>query len=704
MTLIHLRSETTSFVATTDGDALPVVLHWGPRLPDGLSEAELVAATTPVVPHSHPDVPLVRRLLPMPVDGWRMRPALIGSAPDGTRFAPRFTAASVTADESSLVVDAVDEQTELQIEVTYRLHPDGLLEMAADVRNLGAGDFRIDACELSVPLPMDAIEVLDLSGRWCRERSPQRLTVPMGAWMREGRTGRTEHSGPLALCVGDPGFGFRHGRVWAVHHAWSGDSRVYAERNPEGKAQLGAGELIGPSEVVLGEGEVYRAPTVFAAYSDRGLDGISAAFHGYVRSRPSHPSTPRPVLLNTWEAVYFDHRLDVLTDLADKAAAAGMERFVLDDGWFGSRRHDGQGLGDWVVSDEMWPDGLNPIIDHVRSLGMEFGIWVEPEMANPKSDLLREHPDWMLRVPGRDPVLARRQQVIDLANPECFAHILERMDALLRDHDIAFVKWDHNRSLVDVAHDGHPAIRAVTLAVYELMDELRRRHPGVDIETCASGGGRVDLGILERTDRLWASDTIDAMERQHINLWTSLVVPPELIGSHIGGPHSHTTGRHNSFALRAASAVFWHMGVEWNVATLNDQELTMLRTAIDWHKAHRELLHTGEVVRVDTPTRNAVVHGVVAKDGSEAVFSMAQLDTEVVEVSGCLRLAGLDPETTYAVSPVNLGEIPSCQQMNFPDWFDAPGTQISGAVLMSVGLSMPNLHPEQALLVHLQRV
>jgi alpha-galactosidase len=292
VTLIHLRSETTSFVAVTDGDALPVVLHWGPRLPDGLSEAELVAATTPVVPHSHPDVPLVRRLLPMPVDGWRMRPALIGSAPDGTRFAPRFTAASVTSDESSLVVDAMDAETGLQIEATYRLHPDGLLEMAAEIRNLGAGDFRIDACELSVPLPMDAIEVLDLSGRWCRERSPQRLTIPMGAWMREGRTGRTEHSGPLALCVGDPGFGFRHGRVWAVHHAWSGDSRVYAERNPEGKAQLGAGELIGPSEVVLGEGEVYRAPTVFAAYSDRGLDGISAAFHGYVRSRPSHPSTP----------------------------------------------------------------------------------------------------------------------------------------------------------------------------------------------------------------------------------------------------------------------------------------------------------------------------------------------------------------------------------------------------------------------------
>ncbi|MFN8099156.1 MAG: alpha-galactosidase [Dermatophilaceae bacterium] len=703
MTLIHLRSATTSLVARTDGDALPVVLHWGSRLPDGVGEDELVAAIRQVVTHSSSDEPMSRRLLPLGVDGWRLRPALAGSAADGTRFAPRFRTTRVDSDETTLRVEAQDPDAGLAVVLTQVIHPDGLLEMATEVRNSGETAYRLDACEASVPIPMEAVEILDLTGRWCGERAPQRLPLGMGTWIRECRHGRTGHDAPLALCVGDPGFGFRHGRVWALHLMWSGDSRLYAERSPVGRAQLGAGELLAAGEVVLDPGATYTAPPVLAAYSDRGLDGISAAFHGYVRARASHPRTPRPVLLNTWEAVYFDHRLDVLTALADRAADAGIERFVLDDGWFGSRRNDSRGLGDWVVSEEVWPDGLTPLIDHVRSRGMDFGIWVEPEMANPDSDLVRAHPEWVLHVPGREPMLWRRQRVIDLADSDCFAHILERLDTLLSDYAIAFVKWDHNRDLVDAAHDGRPAVRAQTLAAYALFDELRRRHPGVDFETCASGGGRVDLGILARTDRLWASDTIDALERQRINLWTSLVVPPELIGSHIGGPHSHTTGRNASFAMRAASAVFWHMGVEWNVSSLTDGELVMLRTAIEWHKAHRSLLHSGDVVRIDTPDRPLIVHGVVAGDRSEAVFSVARLRTEVVEGGGHLRLDGLDPAASYAVSPAFLGEVPSTQQLSWPEWVAHPGTRISGAVLMTMGLALPNLHPEQAILIHLRR-
>ena len=704
MSLIHLRSATTSFVAVSDEPAVPLVVHWGARLPESLTEEELIAATRPVITHSSTDAPMPRRLFPLGVDGWRLRPALAGSYADGTGFSLQLSSAQVTHDESTLRVRASDPDTGIEVATAYTLHADGLLEMVTEVHNGGTRDFRLDACEASVPLPMDATEILDLTGRWCRERSPQRLTLPMGTWVRESRHGRTGHDAPLALCVGDPGFGFRSGQVWAVHLAWSGDSRVYAERSPVGQASLGAGELLAAGEVVLAPGETYCAPAVFAAYSDRGLDGISAAFHGYVRARPSHPSTPRRVLLNTWEAVYFDHRLEVLTALADRAAQVGIERFVLDDGWFGSRRDDRRGLGDWVVSDEVWPDGLTPLIEHVRSRGMEFGLWVEPEMANPDSDLVREHPDWVLRVPGRDPLLWRHQQVIDLANPQCFDHIVGHLDAILTHNDIAFVKWDHNRDLIDAAHEARPAVCAQTLAVYALFDELRRRHPAVEFETCASGGGRVDLGILARTDRLWASDTIDALERQQINLWTSLVVPPELIGSHIGGPHSHTTGRHASFALRAASAVFWHLGVEWNLAELTDAELAMLATALAWHQEHRGLLHTGDVVRLDTPTRSAVVHGVVATDQGEAVFSIAQLATDVTEGAGRLRLDGLDPDATYAVGPAILGELPSCQQLSWPDWVEHPGTRISGAVLMRVGLSLPNLHPEQAILVHLQRV
>jgi alpha-galactosidase len=219
-----------------------------------------------------------------------------------------------------------------------------------------------------------------------------------------------------------------------------------------------------------------------------------------------------------WEAVYFDHDLDRLTELARRAAAVGAERYVLDDGWFGSRREETRGLGDWTVSPEVWPDGLAPLADRVHDLGMQFGLWFEPEMVNPDSDLYRAHPEWVLGA-ARLPPSWRHQQVLNLAHPDAYAYILERLDALLTEYDIAYLKWDHNRDVVDAP------VHAQTLAVYRLLDELRARHPGVEIESCSSGGARVDLGILARIDRVWGSDSNDALERQHIQRWTALLLP-----------------------------------------------------------------------------------------------------------------------------------------------------------------------------------
>nr|WP_326584584.1 alpha-galactosidase [Streptomyces sp. NBC_00481] len=297
--------------------------------------------------------------------------------------------------------------------------------------------------------------------------------------------------------------------------------------------------------VATSAGTATTGPWLYASHSDQGLDGLSARFHDHLRARPGHPHRSRPVVLNTWEAVYFDHDLDRLTHLADLGAEVGVERFVLDDGWFRHRRDDRSGLGDWYVDETVWPSGLRPLIDHVRAPGMEFGLWVEPEMVNPDSDLARAHPEWILATGGRTPADRRSQQVLDLTHPEAYAYILERLDDLLTEYDIAYLKWDHNRELVDAGHSpsGEPAVHRQTLAVYALLDELRARHPGLEIESCSSGGGRVDLAILERTDRVWASDCNDALERQSINRWTGLLLPPELVGSHIGAARSHTTGR-----------------------------------------------------------------------------------------------------------------------------------------------------------------
>ena len=710
---VHLRRDGVSLVlgppapGDPGGDRrLPAVLHWGADLgpgPDAAAlAAELATATAAAVPHAAPDVPVHRRVLPMPVDGWRLRPGLSGARPDGSAWSPAFEVAELAAEgRTAARLRATAADAGLVLEVRWELHPGGALEIRQSVTNAGTAPYLVTALAATLPLPAAATELLDLTGRWAYERRPQRHALGDGAWVRETRHGRTGHDAPTVVCAGVPGFGFRSGEVWAVHLAWSGDSAYVAERDAAGFAQLGAAELLAPGEVALAPGETYAAPPLYAVHSAAGLDGVAAAFHRLLRSRPSHPRTPRPVVLNTWEAVYFDHDLDRLTRLADVAASVGVERFVLDDGWFGGRRDDRTGLGDWYVSPQAWPDGLEPLIDHVTGLGMQFGLWVEPEMVSPDSELHRDHPDWVLAVPGREPLPARHQQALDLANPAAWEHVLGRLDALLAGHDIGYLKWDHNRDLVDGAHGGRAGVRGQTLAAYALLDELRGRHPGVEIESCASGGGRVDLGILARTDRVWASDTNDALDRQPIQRWTAQLVPPELVGAHVGGPRAHVTGRTHDLSFRLATALFWHLGIEWDLTAASPDELADLAAGVAFHKRVRGLLHGGDVVRADHPDPSAIVHGCVAPDRREAVFAYVQLATPPAEVPPPMRLPGLAGDVRYRVTPVPLAGGPAVLHRRPPPWLADGGAVLPGRVLAAAGLAPPVLRPEQALVLHL---
>jgi alpha-galactosidase len=376
---------------------------------------------------------------------------------------------------------------------------------------------------------------------------------------------------------------------------------------------------------------------------------------------------------------------------------------VLDDGWFRHRRDDTAGLGDWYVDEEVWPQGLHPLVEEVRRLGMEFGLWVEPEMVNPDSDLFRAHPNWVLAPSSRLPPSWRSQQVLDLANPPAYAYVLDRLDALLTENDIAFLKWDHNRDLIEPDHAGRPGVHAQTLALYRLLDELRARHPGVEIESCASGGARVDLGILARTDRVWASDTNDALERQHIQLWTQLLLPPELVGSHVGPPEAHTTGRRHSLSFRAATALFGHFGIEWDIASASAEEQKALADAIAVYRRMRPLLHGGEVVRGDHPEPSALLHGIVAPDRSQALFAYVQLTSSRLSTPGPARLPGLDPDGAYRVEPLGVAGTPEVEELAPPSWYGAGGITLTGGVLAEAGLQMPVLMPEQALVLHVTK-
>ena len=353
----------------------------------------------------------------------------------------------------------VDTFAELTLEGELELTPEGVLkhrQVLTSTAPATSAPYMVQDLMTLLPVPEDTVEVADFAGRWCDEAQPQRHALNQGTWLREQRRGRTGPDTPLVLFAGRSGFGARTGEVWGVHLGWSGDQRYLVQRLNTGTTLMGAGEILAAGEVSLGPAESVTTPWVYAVYSATGIDGASARLHSMLRRRPGHPVRPRPIVLNTWEAVTFDMSFSRLARLAEVAAEIGVERFVIDDGWFGSRRDDSAGLGDWSVALDVWPDGLGPIIDHVRSLGMDFGLWFEPEMVNLDSDVARAHPDWVLGTEGRMPPTWRNQQVLDVAHPDAFAYLLGKMDGLVSEYGIDFIKWDHNRDLADPVHRSGP--------------------------------------------------------------------------------------------------------------------------------------------------------------------------------------------------------------------------------------------------------
>ncbi|MFG2074860.1 alpha-galactosidase [Nonomuraea maritima] len=687
MSTVILSAAGAALVLDVSTQGLPRVRHFGAELGSAQDQDLL-----PVLAASAPP------LLPAQGDTWYGRPGLSGVR-EGEHWPVRWTLERLDTDATqgaggTVTVTAADERAGLRLVSELAMDAGGLVSLRHTLTNTAASPYRLGGLVCALPVPGRAGELLDFTGRWALEKVPQRRAFGQGVWSRENRRGRTGHDGTGLLVAGTQGFGFGSGEVWAVHAGWSGNHVHYAERMAEGAALLGAGELLDPGEVVLGEGESYTTPWAYFSWSGAGLDDMSARLHAHLRARPL---PVRPVTLNNWEATYFDHGLDRLLELAERAAAAGIERFVLDDGWFRHRRHDRAGLGDWYVDEGVWPGGLHPLADRVRKLGMQFGLWFEPEMVNPDSDLAREHPDWLLARPERMPPPHRNQQVLDLARPEVYAYLLERLDALVGEYALDYIKWDHNRDLAEPVHDGAPGVHAQTLATYRLLDELRRRHPGLEIESCSSGGARIDYGILARTDRVWTSDSNDALDRQAIQRWTGLLVPPERMGAHVGAPHDHITGRSLPLAFRAATALFGHMGVEWDLTSASEAELEELAGWIALHKRLRPLLHAGRVVRADHPDPSALLHGVVLPD--RAVFAYVQLTSRVTVGGEPLRLPGLDPQAVYEVRVAG----PEPDGARLPDWAGGP-VRLSGSVLGELGLPAPSLRPASALLVELLRV
>ena len=602
---------------------------------------------------------------------------------DGAPLHPSFLLSHAEEARGSVQLHYADDAHGLTYTATFALDP--VTRMITTQAELVAKvPVRLDwlaAPVLPAPQPSDAM--IDFAGRWVGEFQPNTVPWSAGIRLRESRTGRTDHAHFPGLVVPCKGATNTAGDTFAFHYGWSGGHRMIAEELPDGRRQIQFGHARGSHTAPSTR---FQTAPLYAVFSPYGLNGCATAMQRHLRDRiiPKTAHTqPRPVHYNCWEAVYFDHDMDTLKDLATRAASLGAERFVLDDGWFGRRDDDTTSLGDWQIDARKYPNGLTPLIHHVKMQGMSFGLWFEPEMVNPDSDLYRAHPDWILG--ASDQLLGRQQMVLDMARADVRDYLFDAISAVLGAHDITYVKWDHNRVLpvVDAAQ---------TEGTYALIDRIATAHPGVEIESCASGGGRIDFGILSRTGRVWLSDSNDARERLRIQHDAALFLPMDVTGSHVGPRTCHTSGRVFDIRFRAWVAAQRHMGFEMDPRELTEDEAHVLRDVTAWWKANRDWRSGADILRLDSADKAVIAEQQLAADGTQFVVFAGAADTSAQIAPRPLRLCGLEQGARYRVSLRNGADAPGLSR-SMP-LLKERAMDVSGAYLMQHGLTLPWSFPD----------
>jgi alpha-galactosidase len=696
--------DTTLLLLNRPG-GLPEIVYWGPRLPDGVDLNAAASIRSRAVPPGSLDGDRAEAvLLPTPGAGLFRAPSFAAHR-GGRDWTARFEVVAIEQQDNRLLVRASDAVARLAVEIELLLPPDSdVLATRYRLTNLAAGE-PLDVERLVSGvflLPETAEEVLAFKGLWCREFATERFLLPTGGWSSENRRGRMSHDRFPGVMAGTAGFGEEWGEVFGLHLGWSGNHRTWIEVLEDGRRLAGVEALFHPGEVRLAQNESFETPWAFATVSPRGVGELSRRFHSHVRRHvlqwPGGAMRRRPVTFNTWEGTYFRHDVERLKRQAERAAELGVERFVLDDGWFG-RRDDTSSLGDWTVDRRKYPDGLGPLIDHVRALGMEFGLWVEPEMVNPDSDLYRSHPDWALNVSGRPHITGRNQYVLDLTRAEVTDYLFNALDHLLSSHAIAYLKWDMNRDMVAAGDgEGRPAYTRQVLALYGLLDRLRAAHPELEIETCAGGGGRADFGVLSRTHRIWTSDCTDALERASIQRGFLRFLPPELMGAHLSASPNHQTGRRHELAFRCSVALLGHLGVEFDMLAVTAEEAEEVAAWIALHKRVRGLAHSGRVHQF-APRDGRSVCGVVSNDAGQAVFVVAQEAARRNRLAPPLILPGLDPRRSYRVTAPPPQRLDRLRPTPHHLALAGEGLVLPGALLGTAGLSLPVFPPETALVL-----
>lgn len=683
----RLDTRNQSLVLSSLNNRLPCIIYWGECLPRDENLDELYEASKKDWGDNLLDQIPELSILPEQSANFSGQLGCKMRDVNGHLLSSNFVFFADEVSNNSLTLVFKDKD----LGITYTAGIDALYE--DDVYALNA---KIDSNNpiimewLSAPVieaPQTSNEMLDYGGHWGSEFRSQRTPWVTGVHLRESRVGTTSHAHFPGLMIPTAGSSENLGSCYGFHYGWSGGHRMIAEQLQDGRKQIQFGNT---ENSELNPLTSFETAKLYISHSGAGLGGVGRIFRDFVSN--SIVDLPigsiRPVHYNCWEAVYFDHNIEELKEIATLAADIGAERFVLDDGWFKGRNSATSSLGDWYVDEHKYPDGMHPLVKHIHSNGMTFGLWFEPEMVSPDSDLFRSHPEWILGDISQ--TLGRAQYVLDISINEVQEYLFERIDSILNEYPIEYIKWDHNRVLP------YPDA-SQTRALYSLLDRIRESHSGLEIETCSSGGGRIDYGILEHTQRVWLSDSNDALERLRIQHEALLWLPIHVTGSHVGPKVCHTSGRELPMSFRAWVSAQRHMGFEMDPKELSTEDKVILKSVTQWWKKNREWMMSANILRLPCIDKTVIAEIQVNLQGDHFVVFAGQSSASELSSSVPLVLAGLDSKSMYNISVHNKKEIKSLGKSD--EGLMNRNLMLSGQFLMTKGLQLPKVFPANMLVI-----
>ena len=708
--IFTLSGGKVSYVLGVAPDGKLMNLYWGPRVPDGAIGMDLTDypgfASFDLPEYWHPvEIPTLG-------SGWYGTPAVdaVNAQGDhvtdlrfrnykitkGKKPLPGLPATYVESDDeaASLEIDLKDPLTGLEATALYTIYEaSGALTRSLRLRNGGAESITLRGVQAaSVPFWGSDYDAVYLKGGWARERTVVRNPIGMTETALYSQRGASGHeSSPfLALCAKNTGE--LSGEVWAMSFVYSGSFCAKVDVNNAGNARLSMGLNPQVFQWLLAPGEEFQSPEAVLVYSAEGFSGMSQIYHKLYRTRLARGTwrdKPRPVLVNNWEATYFNFNEDKIMDIVRAAKKLDIELFVLDDGWFGKRDIDNCSLGDWVPDLRKLPNGIAGLSEKVHAEGLMFGIWVEPEMISPDSDLYRAHEDWCLHVPGRTRTLERNQLILDLSRKEVQDYLIEAISNVLRTGNVDYVKWDMNRNMTEYFSFALPAERRMEtqhrymLGLYRVLEEITSAFPKVLFESCSGGGGRFDGGMLYYMPQTWTSDNSDAVARLSIQYGTSFVHPLSAMGAHVSAVPNHQVGRITSLQMRGDVAVCGNFGYELDLSKMTEEEKQLAKAQVARTKELRTLTQTGTFTRLISPLDGKYcAWQIVSEDGKEALLCVYRILSGAATPPIRVKMTGLEEDAVYT---------------------DAEGNARTGAYLMHRGCSVLLRGDFTSRLIHLKK-